>query len=215
MCGRYALYSTDMLAGHYGSELPHDVPANFNAAPTQTMPVMTPAGLQLMRWGFIPRWAKDEKIGYKLINTRSESVFEKPMWRNAVHYQRCLVPANGFYEWKRTSDSKTPYYFYLPGEPLFSFAGIWSTWQHEGKEWKTYSILTTTPNKEMEPIHDRMPVIVRADDEATWLNAENDDIIAELLTPPPDGTLQRHEVSIAVNTTRANDETLIGPINSR
>ena len=216
MCGRYALYSTDEeVAEHYDAELPEGLSANYNVAPTQTMPVMTQAGLQMMRWGFIPRWAKDEKIGYKLINTRSESIFEKPLWKSVVRKNRCLIPANGFYEWQKTESGKIPYFIHLKTDQLFSFAGIWETWIHQGRVWNTYSIITTSPNSDMKDIHDRMPVILTKEEESAWLNADDDSLITTLLNPPQDGLLKMHEVSKAVNTIKMNDSTLIGPINSK
>ena len=216
MCGRYALYSTDEeVAEHYDAELPEGLSANYNVAPTQTMPVMTQAGLQMMRWGFIPKWAKDEKIGYKLINTRSESIFEKPLWKNTVRKNRCLIPANGFYEWQKTESGKIPYFIHLKTDQLFSFAGIWETWIHQGRVWNTYSIITTSPNSDMKDIHDRMPVILTKEEESAWLNADDDSLITTLLNPPQDGLLKMHEVSKAVNTIKMNDSTLIGPINSK
>jgi putative SOS response-associated peptidase YedK len=216
MCGRYALYSTDEeVAEHYDAELPEERSANYNVAPTQTMPVMTQAGLQMMRWGLIPKWAKDEKIGYKLINARSESILEKPVWKNIVRKNRCLIPANGFYEWKKTESGKIPYFIHLANDQLFSFAGIWETWIHKGHVWNTYSIITTKPNRDMKDIHDRMPVILTKDEESAWLNADDDSLISTLLTPLENGLLKMHEVSKAVNTIKVNEATLIGPINSK
>lgn len=216
MCGRYTLYQTDEVGALYGyDELPGDIRPNYNAAPTQTMPVATAEKLEPIRWGLIPVWAKDEKISYKLFNTRSESVFEKPMWKGIVKRNRCLVPANGFYEWKKTEAGKIPFYIHLPGEKLFSFAGIWETWKHDGKDWHTYSIMTTTPNEEMKPIHDRMPVIIDSEDYAMWLHADTEDEINALLQPLPDGSLEMHEVSQDVNVVKNNSDVLIGPVNSK
>ncbi len=216
MCGRYTLYEIDEVGALYGYEkLPGDIRPNYNVAPTHTMPVGTADGLEMMRWGLIPAWAKDEKMGYKLFNTRSETVFEKPMWKGIVKRNRCLVPANGFYEWKKTEAGKIPQYIHLPDEKLFSFAGIWETWKHKGQDWHTFSIMTTTPNEEMTPIHDRMPVIVDREDYAMWLNADTEDEINALLQPLPNGTLQIHEVSPDVNIVKNNSEELIGPINSK
>lgn len=113
------------------------------------MPVVTENGLLMMRWGLIPKWAKDEKIGYKLINARSETIFDKPMWKGIVKQRRCLVPANGFYEWKRGEDGKEPYFIHPKDQSMYAFAGIWESWNHDGNEIHTYTILTTTPNKEM------------------------------------------------------------------
>ena len=215
MCGRYTLHTTDELEERYRVEVAEAIRPNYNAAPSQMMPVMTNEGLEVMRWGLIPKWAKDEKIGYKLINARSETEFEKPMWKGIVKRNRCLVPANGFYEWQKRDDGKQPFYIHFPDERIFSFAGIWETWQHEGKEWHSYTILTTSPNKEMEPIHDRMPVILHPEDEAQWLAADTEEDIRVLLAPLENGALETYEVSADVNTVRVNDKTLIGPLNSK
>jgi len=215
MCGRYTLYTTDELEDRYRVEVSDAIRANYNVAPSQTMPVITQDGLKMMRWGLIPPWAKDEKIGYKLINARSETIFEKPMWKKSVLQRRCLIPANGFYEWKKLDDSKHPYFIHLKDESIFSFAGIWETWKHEGKTWETYSILTTSPNKEMKDIHNRMPVILHKDDEAQWLAADNEADISVLLQPYTNGKLETYEVGTEVNTVKVNEKTLIGPINSK
>jgi putative SOS response-associated peptidase YedK len=209
MCGRYVLYEIDELADHFNVEIPAGLHPNYNAAPTQTMPVITDTGLELMRWGLIPTWARDEKIGYKLINARSETVFEKPMWKSIVTKHRCLVPANGFYEWHKQTDGKHPFYIHPKEFGLFSFAGIWSSWKHGGIEWHTYSIMTTKPNTEMIAIHDRMPVILHPDDEALWLSADTHDEIEALLAPYTDNSLELYEVTKEVNTIKANDASLI------
>lgn len=214
MCGRYTLYTTDELEERYRVEVAEAIRPNYNVAPSQMMPVVTNEGLEVMRWGLIPRWAKDEKIGYKLINARSETVFEKPMWKGIIKRNRCLVPANGFYEWQKRDGGKQPFYIHFPDEHIFSFAGIWETWLHEGKDWHTYSILTTSPNEEMESIHDRMPVILHPEDEAQWLAADTEEDIQVLLVPLEDGELETYEVTPEVNTVRVNDETLIRPMNS-
>ena len=215
MCGRYTLHTTDELEERYRVEVSEAIRPNYNVAPSQTMPVVTSDGLSLMRWGLIPKWAKDEKIGYKLINARSETVFEKPMWKGIVKQHRCLVPANGFYEWQKREAGKQPFYIHFPDERIFSFAGLWETWLHEGKEWQSYSILTTSPNQEMEPIHDRMPVILHPDDEAQWLAADTEEDITVLLAPYESGVLETYGVGTEVNAVRVNDKTLIDPINSK
>lgn len=215
MCGRYTLYSTDELEDRYRVEVSDAIRANYNVAPSQTMPVITIDGLQMMRWGLVPPWAKDEKIGYKLINARSETVFEKPMWKKPIMHRRCLVPADGFYEWKKIDSTKQPYFIHLNEGSLFSFAGIWETWKHDGKEWQTYTILTTTPNEEMKSIHDRMPVILHRDDEAQWLSADSEEDIKVLLRPYANGKLKTYTVSAEVNAVKVNDGSLIKPVNSQ
>lgn len=215
MCGRYTLYTTDELEDRFRIEVSEAIKPNYNAAPTQNMPVITTDGLQIMRWGLIPSWAKDEKIAYKMINARAETVFEKPMWKGIIKRNRCLIPANGFYEWKKQGGSKQPYFIHLPNEELFAFAGIWETWKHEGAEWNTYTILTTTPNNEMESIHDRMPVILDKNEEEDWLFSEERDIYGTFLDPLPNNSLEMHEVSKDVNIVKINNESLIGSLNSK
>lgn len=214
MCGRYALYDTDILDNRFKVEIGEQIKPNYNAAPTQTMPVITDSGLELMRWGLIPKWAKDEKIGYKLINARAESVFEKPIWKSVITRNRCLIPANGFYEWQKREDGKQPFFIHPRDEKVFCFAGIWETWQHDGAEWHTYSILTTEPNREMRSVHNRMPVILHRQNEAQWLEADTREDIEPLLVPYEDNGLEMYEVSKEVNTVTTNNSLLIGPRNS-
>ena len=214
MCGRYTLYEIDEVGARFEVDIPADLNPNYNAAPTQNMPVITSEGLDLMRWGLIPAWAKDEKIGYKMINARAETIFDKPMWKGIVKRSRCIIPANGFYEWQKRDDGKQPFYIHLPDEQLFSFAGIWETWKHEDKEWHTYSIITTSPNKEMEQIHDRMPVILSEKNEMDWIFASSQEDMEHLLKPLADNSLQMHEVSKDVNVVKTNNDKLILPINS-
>lgn len=215
MCGRYDLHDYAELIEDY--TIPSDVSLhpNYNVAPTQIMPVVTDGGLRMMRWGLIPRWAKDEKIGYKLFNARSESVFEKPLWKTIITKNRCLVPANGFYEWQKREDGRQPYYIYTKDHNLIMFAGIWETWERNNKRWLTYSILTTTPNKEMTALHDRMPVILEKENYEQWFGADRQEDIEPLLLPSRDSSLAMYEVSREVNVVKTNDSSLILPINSR
>jgi putative SOS response-associated peptidase YedK len=215
MCGRYDLHDYDELTERYALPPNVSVRPNYNVAPTHIMPTITDQGTTMMRWGLIPRWAKDEKIGYKLFNARSESVFEKPIWKGIIKKHRCLVPANGFYEWQKQEDGKQPFYIHLKDDDLMMFAGVWETWKHEDKEWATYSILTTTPNKEMKDLHDRMPVILNQETYDQWLGADREEDIKPLLQPLQDGSLAMFEVSKDVNVTKTNDERLILPLNSK
>lgn len=214
MCGRYVLYDLETLRLKYGLPPSADTLPNFNAAPTQSMPVITEGGIEMMRWGLIPRWAKDERMGYRLINARSESVFDKPIWKSAVLNRRCLVPANGFYEWQKRPGGKQPFYIHPKDQQLFMFAGIWEAWQHGDREWHTYSILTTAPNKEMTVIHNRMPVILHEEDQAQWLGADSREDLEPLLVPYTNHHLEMFEVSKSVNVVKFNDNRLIMPINS-
>ena len=224
MCGRYTLYQTRDLKKRFrlADRPTQDVDNNYNVGPGQFMPVIVRSEYgnqeELMKWGFVPPWAKDTKIGYRLINTRAESVFSSPMWRIAILRHRCLVPSRGFYEWKVLADGKKhPYYICPKDMELFAFAGIWSTWRDvEGRELKTFSILTTEPNKEMADIHNRMPVILKPDDEDRWLEPSLERAgIEALLHPYEDGGLEFFEVSRDVNVTRNNDNHLIFPVNSQ
>ena len=169
---------------------------------------------ELMRWGLIPHWAKDIKIGYKLINARAESVFEKPMWRSAIEHYRCLVPARGFYEWKVLDGGKRkqPFYIHPKDQDFFAFAGLWSTYKDsEGYELKSFSILTTSPNKEMAEVHNRMPVILKPSEETHWLEPSLDtkEAIQAFLHPYEDNKLDLYPVSPDVNSPRQNDKHLI------
>lgn len=215
MCGRYTLFDIRELEREY--PLPEDFTfePQYNVAPTQIMPVITEQGVELMRWGLVPVWAKDEKIGYRLINARSESVFEKPIWKAVITRKKCLIPANGFYEWKKESSGKQPYFVHPKDQELFMFAGVWEVWKHDGREWHTYSILTTRANKEMENVHDRMPVILHKADWQQWLAADRREDIEPLLAPYKDDELELFEVSKDVNVVRTNNDTLIVPINSK
>lgn len=215
MCGRYALYDLQMLGREYRIPKGDAIRPNYNVAPTQTMPVATERGLALMRWGLVPRWAKDEKIGYRLISARSESVFEKPIWKAIIMRKKCLVPANGFYEWQRRAGGKQPFYIHPKDQELFMFAGVWESWHHEGAWVDTYSILTTTPNREMKDIHDRMPVILHKEDWAQWLEADRREDIEPLLVPYEDSALECFEVSKDADVVKVNNDTLILPANSK
>ena len=221
MCGRYTLHQkTEDLAKRYNlATIPDSISKNFNVAPGQVMPVITESEsgkptIELMKWGLIPVWAKDPRIGYKMINARSETIFEKPAWRSVIKKKRCLIPADGFYEWKKQADSKVkqPFYIHPKQFELFSFAGVWESWKDENNnEIRTYSIITTEPNKEMSSIHDRMPVILHPEDEASWLEPSKvtRDDIEPLLRPFEDNGLEIYEVSKDVNTVKNNDEHLI------
>ena len=221
MCGRYTLYKKiDILAERFNvAKVAYDINANFNVAPGQIMPVITQnetgRHLEMMKWGLIPKWAKDPLVGYRLINARDDGIFDKPVWRSVILHQRALIPADGFYEWQKPvtpKGHKQPYYIQLKHPDLFAFAGVWETWQDiGGLEWRTYSIITTEPNHEIKPIHNRMPVILHPADEAAWLELTKDtkEQIAPLLKPYEDNGLALTKVSDAVNSTRNNNEQLI------
>ncbi len=226
MCGRYTLHKTaEELSRRFDVSLTDDIfPENYNVAPGQVMPVITQdesgRKLEFMKWGFVPHWAKNPNVGYRLINARDDTIFEKPTWKSAVLRRRALIPADGFYEWKQLSTSssqKQPFYIYPKQHKLFAFAGVWSVWRDAAdRELKTFSIITTKPNREMKTIHDRMPVILQRNDEPTWTNHlyTSRQHIESLLHPYADESLEIFAVSKDVNTTQNNDSHLILPITS-
>lgn len=221
MCGRYTLVNTEHIAERFSVEEWNDiVNYNYNVAPTQQMPVITEKDgkrhVEIMHWG-IPRMLGKDTVK-ELINTRSDKAFGG-FWKRTVLSKRCLVPATGFYEWKRLKDGKQPYFIHPTFDDLFAFAGIWDVWKDkDGRELQTYSIMTTEPNKEMKSIHQRMPVILHQADETTWLSSSNNDdrlAIEAVLRPLEDNALETFPVSRDVNVARNNRAELIYPINSQ
>jgi len=212
MCGRYTLKSTvrQIEAGLGFDCTEVDLRPRFNIAPSQHVAVVPNAGerrLRQFRWGLVPSWAKDLSIGNRLINARAETAAEKPSYRNAFKRRRCLVIADGFYEWKREGQGKTPMYIRMRDGRPFAFAGLWESWRPAGgEELRSCTILTTTPNRLLAPIHDRMPVILPRECYDRWLNPAADDPAAlrELLRPSDPDALEAYAVSSLVNSP-AND----------
>lgn len=183
----------------------------YNIAPTQSVAVIrrTDAGneLSMLRWGLIPSWAKDVKIGASLINARGETVATKPAFRSAFKRRRCLIPADGFYEWKQTgTKTKQPYYISLKQELPFAFAGLWESWTSpEGGTIESCTIITTEANDALKELHDRMPVILNAADRAAWLDPDiPSDALTSVLAPYPATEMQTYPVGTLVNKA-AND----------
>jgi putative SOS response-associated peptidase YedK len=166
MCGRFALSSTSSsISKEFGLEQAlFSIQPSYNIAPSQPIIIIANEGekkLLQCRWGFIPNWAKDPSIGHKMINARAETIAEKPSFREAFKNHRCLIPSDGFFEWRKEKGGKVPLFIHLKNGKPFSFAGLYSIWASpEGKELSTCTIITTTANKLLEPIHDRMPVII-------------------------------------------------------
>jgi putative SOS response-associated peptidase YedK len=222
MCGRYVLEAPEDLSERFQlRQLAIQLPHTWNVAPTNQMPVIveTEEGereAKLMQWGLIPRWAKPGvKRGLAPINARAETLSEKPMFRNLVKRNRCLVPANGFYEWKNLGDHKQPYYITVPDDPLFAFAGLYESFANDaGEEIDSYTIVTTEPNELMSTLHTRMPVILHPGDEEEWLDPEVTDPaqVERLLVPYPADEMQAFPVSRKVGNTRNNGPDLIEPI---
>lgn len=224
MCGRFALYADyeALLERFEIEEAALDQASyeeNYNVAPSQQIVAVINDGernrLGTLRWGLIPSWAKDEKIGYKMINARAETAAEKPSFRHAFKKKRCLIPANAFYEWKKGQDGKTPMLIHLEGDELFAFAGLWESWESpEGEVVHSCTILTTQPNAVMADIHDRMPVILDKEAEKTWLdpNVQDPELLQKLIKPYEAEVLEVYEVSSAVNSPKNKGQELIRKI---
>jgi putative SOS response-associated peptidase YedK len=216
MCGRYRLSRRKQLVEEYFHTAPDapDWAPRYNIAPTQPVPVIRQnpkkprRELSLMRWGLIPSWAKDSSISAHLINARSETAATKPAFRDPLTSRRCIVPADGFYEWLRTGNAKKPYCFEVNDGELFAFAGLWDRWKDPSGQWiKSCSILTTTPNAVTSPVHDRMPVIIDRADYDLWLDPgmTNVEAASDLLKPYDARTMRSYPVSTRVNHV-ANDD---------
>lgn len=214
MCGRFTLTTTaDIVADVFGAAAPADFAPRYNIAPSQSVLVVRVAAsdggrrLDQVRWGLIPFWAKDPAIGNRMINARAETVAEKPAYRAAFRHRRCLVAADGFYEWQKTPDGKRPHWIHRSDGAPFALAGLWESWQSGDEAIESCTIITTTPNALMEPIHDRMPVILDAGEYARWLGPCEGDTAAlvDLLEPCPDGLLRADVVGTYVNNPRHDD----------
>ncbi len=216
MCGRYTLTkSSKTIESHFRPvRMSLKYSPSFNIAPSQISMVVTQSseGLQLtgMKWGLIPSWSKDPQMGNKLINARSETLHEKPSFRESFKNQRCLIPADGFIEWK----GKHPHYIRPKTQGLFAFAGLWSTWDSGDDPLNTYTIITTEANKTLSPLHSRMPVILHPGNYEEWLTAESN-TLSSLLTPCPDTDLEYFEISTAVNSPKNNAPEILRPAGQR
>lgn len=226
MCGRFTLSApAEQLAQQFDlPEEPITVP-RYNIAPTQPVAVVranpeTKAReWALTLWGLIPSWAKDPSIGNSLINARAETVAEKPSFRSAFKRRRCLVPASGFYEWQRQEKRKQPYYINMRSDDPFAIAGLWEAWHSpDGSVIESCTLLTTEANELMEPIHNRMPVIIASEDYATWLGSGKDaspaelDQLRHLLRPYPADAMQAVPISTYVNNVRNEGAQCIEPL---
>ncbi len=235
MCGRFGLLHpwTDMFQAYSIISSPLNLPRRFNIAPTQPIVAITGAPAAesgdrrrgtiatLFRWGLVPSWAKDISAGAKTINARAETVAEKPSFRAAFRRRRCLIPASGFYEWQsQPKGPKQPFWITAADGGLLTFAGLWESWMSpDGDELQTCTIVTTTANESLAPIHHRMPVILAPADFAAWLDVgdgKNDfgtdlSVVQSLLRPAPDGATTAWPVSTRVNNVRNDDESLVEP----
>jgi putative SOS response-associated peptidase YedK len=207
MCGRFSLTVNELELNlrfeTEGGATPYI--SRYNCAPTQMMAVISnqnPKQLSYYKWGLIPSWAKEPGIGNKMINARAESITEKPSYRVPLRSQRCLVPADGFYEWK-LNGSKIPYRIFLKDIPVFSFAGLWDRWKDPaGNLVHSFTIVTTAANDFMKPIHERMPVILDPKDESLWLNSNSEQQLLSLLKPCSSDIMEAYAISDLVNSPR-------------
>ena len=222
MCGRSSLTKTEkeleerFNATFYSDELVQYNPLpNYNVAPSHIMPVITNEDLnhfRAMRWGLVPFWAKDKKIGYKMINARIETLFEKSSFKMAVTKQRCIVPADGFYEWQKSPEGKQPYHIQTIDQETFGMAGLYDRWEdvETGQTVMSFTVITQPANELMKDIHDRMPAILRPDQEALWLA---DDLspqeLVNMIDPYPSELMKAKKVSKRVGNVKNNDASLM------
>lgn len=222
MCGRFTLTETIQklqMAFEFEYSGGEIVP-RYNIAPSQNILTVIGNGEQRigkqMKWGLVPSWAKDEKIGFKMINARAESIDSKPSFKTPFKRKRCLILADGFYEWRKTEEGKQPYRFIMKDEEPFALAGVWDTWNKGGNPLMSCTIITTDPNEVTEEVHDRMPVILKKSDFEDWLNPNfNDtDYLKSLLVPYPAEKMDKYPVSSKVNSPKNELAELISPLNS-
>jgi putative SOS response-associated peptidase YedK len=205
MCGRFSFSASDrIIEDLFGISLDNSVhKPRYNCAPSQMLAVITsenPGNLSYLKWGLVPFWAKEASIGNKLINAKAETITEKPSFRQSFANKRCLVPADGFYEWKQNKE-KIPYRMTMKDDSLFAMAGLWSRWKDaEGRNLDTFTIITTAANELMQPIHHRMPVILDMKDYQTWLGEGVPEQLLPLLRPFPEHKMKAFPVSKLVNS---------------
>jgi len=214
MCGRFSfIASEEQIREQLGDiDIGGNLRTNYNVAPTQHAYVITddqPTRLQYFTWGLIPYWSKDGKKSGKLINARREGISSKPSFRMPIRKRRCLVLADSFYEWRREGTRKIPYRILLKNDELLLFAGIWDVWYKGDYAVKSFSIITTPPNAEMKPIHNRMPVFFTHEElRQQWLEEEEVERVVGLLQTPEDGSLKMYRVSEKVNSVKNNSPEL-------
>ena len=219
MCGRFVLeHSPDqMMKAYQLSSLPELLP-RYNIAPSQQIAVVRQQNggdreLSFLQWGLIPSWSNNRAIGYKMINARSETVHEKPSFKQAYSFRRCIIPASGFYEWEHTETTKVPHYIHLVGGDIMSLAGLWEKWKSPtGNELQTCTILTTTANSLVKRLHERMPVILHQEEIDLWLRRDIDDVnyLQKLFHPYPADQLEEYVVSQDVNSAQNDFPSLLG-----
>jgi putative SOS response-associated peptidase YedK len=221
MCGRFTLRTRlNELLQFYSVESQLQWEPRFNIAPSQSVAAIRndPNGdkreLATLRWGLIPSWADDIHIGNQLINARAETIATKPSFKQALKSRRCLVPADGFYEWKKSGKNKQPYFIRMADERPFVFAGLWECWSKSQPAIESCTIITTTPNALVADIHDRMPVILTEAAAVRWLdrNTEDPNSLTSLLVPYPAGEMSAYPVSTLVNSPQHDSADCVQPI---
>lgn len=220
MCGRYTLSQPGDLLEQLDVTNPEKLDPRYNIAPTQDAPVVRAgrSGRELahLRWGLVPGWAKDESIGNKMINARSETAAEKPSFKNALKKRRCLVLTDGFYEWKKVGKAKQPYHIRFPDGRPFVFAGLWERWTRGAEPLETFTILTTDANDTVSELHHRMPVILGTEAIEPWLDPKVEDLemLSSLLEPWAGAELEMVAVSRAVNNPSNERPEVLEPVSA-
>jgi len=224
MCGRYSLTTApEALRQLFNFDNMPNLAPRYNIAPTQDVPVIRPAGrggedvngrgLAMMRWGLVPSWSKEIGRSAPMINARAETIAEKPSFRAAFQSRKCLVPADGFYEWRLENGKKQPFRIGMNGGAPFAFAGLWERWASpEGDEINSVAIVTTEANEKLRPIHARMPVILDHNDYDQWLGETTETTAQTLLRPYPPGDMAFYRVGLRVNSVRHDDIECISPL---
>lgn len=221
MCGRYSLFANkEDIAERFGFDLLEDFEweERYNVAPSQE--VMAIVGYDkgnrvgTLRWGLVPSWAADPKIGYKMINARMETVDQKPSFKRLLSRRRCIIPADGFYEWKRNGKEKQPYRFQLKSKEVFGFAGLWDRWQQGDQTIQSCTIITTEANDVVKDIHDRMPVILTQESEQIWLDRsiEDSELLKTQLVSYPADEMELYPISSLVNSPKNDRREIINSI---
>jgi len=222
MCGRYNLV-TDAQALVDFFEIERtlfdaaELTPRYNIAPGQDVPIVRETGegreVALAHWGLVPHWSKQARPKYATINARAETVADKPTYREAFRHKRCLIPATGFYEWHQQAGQKIPYHIHVPEGELFAFAGLWDRWDKEGSGFDSCSIIVTGANATMQPIHERMPVILNPAQYNSWLNVGHfNRAQLESLLVPYGGSLEAYPVSRIVNNPKSDDARCVAPV---
>lgn len=217
MCGRYMLSSdADTIGAEFGIDPPAEIEPHYNIAPSQQVLIVRHRDAAregaFVRWGLIPFWAKDPKIGYKMINARSETVTEKPAFRAAFRKRRCLVPADGYYEWQALEGGKQPYLIFPASGTCFAIAGLWESWRQDDEIVESCTLVTCAANERLSQLHHRMPVTVARDDYARWLAPDTGAADLEpLLRPAANDAFDFQAVSTTVNSPRNDSIACIEP----